>query len=227
MNYGLFVKFILFLTLFCVPFLLIIIKNILKNIYGNLDENLSSDIRILKNNLWEKYKYDCSSDEKLSLAPKEEVTKLKKWTKRQGKYYNRFLFLNKFDFMENIGYAIYCILSIVVALFASAAILVAICNFNSQKKLLDNNFKYITQFYPEDTSEKELMTFDMFQFFKRAEAIEEKYFDVNGKPNKDEFMFILPENYEHLEPIDMNYWWTKLLNYNNGKDKNSIREYFD
>lgn len=223
MNYGLFVKFILFLTLFCVPFLLIIIKNI----YGNLDENLSSDIRILKNNLWEKYKYDCSSDEKLSLAPKEEVTKLKKWTKRQGKYYNRFLFLNKFDFMENIGYAIYCILSIVVALFASAAILVAICNFNSQKKLLDNNFKYITQFYPEDTSEKELMTFDMFQFFKRAEAIEEKYFDVNGKPNKDEFMFILPENYEHLEPIDMNYWWTKLLNYNNGKDKNSIREYFD
>lgn len=227
MNYGLFAKFILFLTLFCVPFLLIIIKNILKNIYDNLDGNLSSDIRILKNNLWEKYKYDCSSDEKLSLAPKEEVAKLKKWTKRQGKYYNRFLFLNKFDFMENIGYAIYCVLSIVVALFASAAILVAICNFNSQKKLLDNNFKYITQFYPEDTSEKELMTFDMFQFFKRAEAVEEKYFDINGKPNKDEFMFILPENYEHLKPIDMNYWWTKLLNYNNDKDKNNIREYFD
>lgn len=227
MNYGLFAKFILFLTLFCVPFLLIIIKNILKNIYDNLDGNLSSDIRILKNNLWEKYKYDCSSDEKLSLAPKEEVAKLKKWTKRQGKYYNRFLFLNKFDFMENIGYAIYCVLSIVVALFASAAILVAICNFNSQKKLLDNNFKCITQFYPEDTSEKELMTFDMFQFFKRAEAVEEKYFDVNGSPNKDEFMFILPENYEHLKPIDMNYWWTRLLNYNNEEDRNNIREYFD
>lgn len=95
------------------------------------------------------------------------------------------------------------------------------------RKLLDNEFKNITQFYPEDTSEKELMTFDMFQFFKRAEAVEEKYFDVNGKPNKDEFMFILPENYEHLKPIDMNYWWTKLLNYNNDKDRNNIREYFD
>ena len=129
--------------------------------------------------------------------------------------------------MENIGYAIYCVLSIVVALFASAAILVAIWDFNNQKKLFDNEFKYITQFYPEDTSEKELMTFDMFQFFKRAEAVEEKYFDVNGKPNKDEFMFILPENYEHLKPIDMNYWWTKLLNYNNEKDRNNIREYFD
>ena len=227
MNYGLLAKFILFLTLFCVPFLLIIIKNILKNIYDNLDDNLSSDVRILKSTLWEKYKYDCSSDEKLSLAPKEEVAKLKKWTKRRDKYYNRYLFLNKFDFMENIGYAIYCVLSIVVALFASAGILVAIWDFNSQKKLFDNDFKYITQFYPEDTSEKELMTFDMFQFFKRAEAVEEKYFDVNGKPNKDEFMFILPENYEHLKPIDMNYWWTKLLNYNNDKDKNYIREYFD
>ena len=227
MNYGLLAKFILFLTLFCVPFLLIIIKNILKNIYDNLDDNLSSDIRILKNTLWEKYKYDCSSDEKLSLAPKEEIAKLKKWTKKRDRYYNRYLFLNKFDFMENIGYAIYCVLSIVVALFASATILVAISNFHSQKKLFDNDFKYITQFYPEDTSEKELMTFDMFQFFKRAETVEEKYFDVNGKPNKDEFMFILPENYEHLKPIDMNYWWTKLLNYNNDKDKNYIREYFD
>ena len=227
MNYGLLAKFILFLTLFCVPFLLIIIKNILKNIYDNLDDSLSADIRILKNTLWEKYKYDCSSDEKLSLAPKEEIAKLKKWTKRRDRYYNRYLFLNKFDFMENIGYAIYCVLSIVVALFASAAILVAISNFCSQKKLLDNNFKYITQFYPEDTSEKELMTFDMFQFFKRAEAVEEKYFDVNGNPNKDEFMFILPENYEHLKPIDMNYWWTELLNYNNDKDRNNIREYFD
>ena len=227
MNYELLAKFILFLTLFCVPFLLIIIKNILKNIYDNLDDSLSADIRILKNTLWEKYKYDCSSDEKLSLAPKEEIAKLKKWTKRRDKYYNRFLFLNKFDFMENIGYAIYCVLSIVVALFASAAILVAIWDFNNQKKLFDNEFKYITQFYPEDTSEKELMTFDMFQFFKRAEAVEEKYFDVNGNPNKDEFMFILPENYEHLKPIDMNYWWTKLLNYNNEKDRNNIREYFD
>lgn len=227
MNYGLFVKFILFLTLLCVPFLLIIIKNILKNIYDNLDENLSSDIRILKNTLWEKYKYDCSSDEKLSLAPKEEIAKLKKWTKKQNKYYNRYLFLNNFEFMENIGYSIYCVFSVVIALFASAAILVTICDFNSQKKLFDNDFKYITQFYPEDTSEKELMTFDMFQFFKRAEAVEEKYFDVNGKPNKDEFMFILPENYEHLKPIDMNYWWTKLLNYNNEEDRNNIREYFD
>ena len=227
MNYGLLAKFILFLTLLCVPFLLIIIKNILKNIYDNLEENLSSDIRILKNTLWEKYKYDCSSDEKLSLAPKEEVAKLKKWTKKRDKYYNRYLFLNKFDFMENIGYAIYCVLSIVVALFASAAILVAIHDFNSQKKLFDNEFKYITQFYPEDTSEKELMTFDMFQFFKRAEAVEEKYFDVNGNPNKDEFMFIFPENYEHLKPIDMNYWWTRLLNYNNEEDKNNIRKYFD
>ena len=227
MNYGLLAKFILFLTLFCVPFLLIIIKNILKSIYDNLDDNLSSDVRILKNTLWEKYKYDCSSDEKLSLAPKEEIAKLKKWTKKRDRYYNRYLFLNKFDFMENIGYAIYCVLSVVVALFASAAILVAIHSFYSQKKLFDNDFKYITQFYPEDTSEKELMTFDMFQFFKRAEAVEEKYFDVNGKPNKDEFMFILPENYEHLKPIDMNYWWTELLNYNNDKDKNNIREYFD
>ena len=227
MNYGLFAKFILFLTLFCVPFLLIIIKNILKSIYDNLDDNLSSDVRILENTLWEKYKYDCSSDEKLSLAPKEEITKLKKWTKKRDKYYNRFLFLNKFDFMENIGYAIYCVLSVVVALFASAAILVAIHSFNSQKKLLDNEFKNITQFYLEDTSEKELMTFDMFQFFKRAEAVEEKYFDVNGKPNKDEFMFILPENYEHLKPIDMNYWWMKLLNYNNEEDRNNIRKYFD
>lgn len=227
MNYGLFVKFILFLTLFCVPFLLIIIKNILKYIYDNLDEILSLDIRILKNTLLEKYKYNCVSDENLSLVPKEEVAKLKKWTKRQGKYYNRFLFLNKFDFMENIGYAIYCVLSIVVALFASAAILVAIWDFNSQKKLFDNDFKYITQFYPEDTSEKELMAFDMFQFFKKAEAVEEKYFDVNGKPNKDEFMFILPENYENLKPIDMNYWWMKLLNYNDDKDRNNIREYFD
>ena len=83
MNYGLLAKFILFLTLFCVPFLLIIIKNILKNIYDNLDDSLSLDIRILKNTLWEKYKYDCSSDEKLSLAPKEEIAKLKKWTKKR------------------------------------------------------------------------------------------------------------------------------------------------
>ncbi len=163
----------------------------------------------------------------MSLAPKEEVAKLKKLTKKQDKYYNRFLFLNKFDFMENIGYAIYCVLSIVVVLFASAAIFVAILEFSGQKKLLDNEFKNITQFYPENASEKELMTFDIFQFFKRAEAVEEKYFDVNGNPNKEEFMFILPENYEHLKPIDMNYWWTKLLNYNNEEDRNNIREYFD
>lgn len=223
MNEALLETWEKFCFVLAVPFIIVLIKTILQIVLKAINLFLHCVSKYRQNRIAKKYRYTYCFPDFYSLnEDNPEYPDLKKdyekWNKAR---FNGFLepvldFLENFSFGDLEKWACYCFVSVILFVVSFAVYVNVVGDYYNAKTFWDKgnyskieNFKNFEKFPNWNSNGKEII--------RSAEKINEKYFEVDGTVNKDEFYFILPDEQgryivkstgKPLAPINTDKMWS-------------------